>query len=213
MTTSGTRTPSSSGAVRLPDFDPKPSARFAVEVLTEAGFPYALVGRVALWSLLPDQDVGFTKDVDFAVPRQAAEGVARALARRGITPRPLPIGGWGVREADLRVDFIDRREGGLDSLYLEAIDEAQRSGGRADIGGATVPVVIAEHLVAMKIVAGEDRDESDAVQLLGGLPGIDLARVRDIVRRHGGPGSANRLDALARRAGRADARPTYRNGA
>ncbi|MDY0005013.1 MAG: hypothetical protein RBU30_27185 [Polyangia bacterium] len=212
MSKSGSRNEQRAEPVRLPEFDPKPSARFAVEILTEAGAPYALIGRVAMWSLLPGGNVGFTKDVDFAVPRSAELGILKALAGRGIAPRSLPIGGWAVREPEIRVDFIDRREGGLHTLYEEAIEEAQTAGGRADIGGSTVPVVLPEHLVAMKIVAGEDRDETDAVELLGALPNLDLPRIRAIVAKHGGPGSANRLDALARRAGRPDARPAYRNG-
>jgi hypothetical protein len=199
-------------SVSLPSFDPKPSARWAVEVLAEVGMPYALIGKVAMWALLPVEAQEFTKEVDFAVPRRAAEPLRAAIANRGFAARDLPIGGLAVRSEDLRVDFIDRREGGFDSLYEEAIAEAERSGPRADVGGASVPVVTAEHLLAMKVVAAEDRDQADAVRLLKALPGLDLGRARAIVLRHGGPVGANLLDALGRRAGRPDARPECRNG-
>jgi hypothetical protein len=197
--------------VTLPAFDPKPSARFGLEILTEAGASFALIGKVAMWAHLPEEQHEFTKDVDFAVPPESIEPIRAALARRQIVPRELPIGGLGVRHGDLRVDFIDRRTGGLDHLYTEAIDDALKHGSEADVGGDTVPVVAPEYLVAMKIAAAEDRDEAHAVQLLHVLSDLDLGRTREILGRLGGPVAANRLDALARRAGRPDARPDYRN--
>jgi hypothetical protein len=198
--------------VRLPDFDPKPSAEFGAEVLREAGLRFALIGRIAIWTHLPEGVGGFTKDVDFAIPLHGVESLRAVLTRRGYTPLPLTIGGLAVRQGDIRVDFIDRREGGLDGLYLEAIEESLRTGHVAEVGSEGIPVVTAEYLVAMKVVAGEDRDEADAVLLLSALTDLDLSRTRSIIAQHGGAGSANRLDALARRAGRADARAEYRNG-
>jgi hypothetical protein len=198
--------------IALPSFDPKPSARFGLEVLTEVGQPFALIGKVAIWAHLPPDLHEFTKDVDFAVPARAIEPIKAALARRGIVPRLLSIGGLAVREGELRVDFIDRHEGGLAALFEEAIADAARRGPLAEVGGGTVPVVGAGYLVALKVVTGEDRDEADAVKLLRRIPSIDLARTRELIQRHGGSSGANRLDALARRAGRPDARPEYRNG-
>lgn len=197
--------------VTLPAFDPAPSARFGRDVLVEVGEPFALIGKVAMWTVLPPEVHDLTKDVDFAVPSRALEPLRAALAGRGIAPKPLSIGGLAVRHDDIRVDFIDRSEGGLAGLFEEAIADAQLHGGRAALGDESVAVVTAEYLVAMKLVTGEDRDEADAVRLLRGIPGLDLRRARDIVLRHGGPAGANRLDALARRAGRPDARPEYRN--
>ena len=69
-----------------------------------------------------------------------------------------------------------------------------------------------EYLLSLKVVAAERQDQDDAVRLMRALPGLDLRQARDIVFRHGGPGSANLLDALARQAGRVDSRPEYRNG-
>jgi hypothetical protein len=195
----------------LPSFDPKDSIRFAHELLTEAGVEFALIGKLAMWVYLPSRAHTITKDADFAVPRSATRRIAARLAARGIRPRPLSIGGLGVRHGDVRVDFIDRREGGLAPLYEEAVRKARgrRAVGRA--GGVRVAVVPVEYLVAMKVVAAEEKDQNDAVELLKTLPRIDLALARDILRRHGGSVAVNLLDALARRAGRPDARPEYRN--
>lgn len=197
----------------LPVFDPNPSAAFGSKLLEAEGVPYALIGRVAMWVLLPGEVQELTKDVDFAVPLRFCEAIRAALVREELTPQALPIGGLAVREGDLRVDFIDRREGGLDALFEEAI-EAARSGGRhvALVAGQRIPVVPAEYLLALKVVAAEPKDQSDAVRLLRELPDLDLRRAREVVFEHGGPGSANLLDVLARQAGRTDARPAYRNG-
>ncbi|MBI5501890.1 MAG: hypothetical protein HY907_16725 [Deltaproteobacteria bacterium] len=153
-----------------------------------------------------------TKDVDFAVPVGAIEPIKAALVRRGIVARPLSSGGLAVREGDIRVGFIDRREGGPAELFEEAIADAGRRGLLAAAGAGGVPVVAADYLVALKVVTGEDKDETDVVKLLRRLPAIGLSRTRGIILRHGGTGSAKRLDALARRAGRPDARPEYRSG-
>ena len=196
----------------LPRFDPNPSARFASELLLGEGVPHALIGRIAMWTLLPSDQHEFTKDVDFAVPLRFSESIRAALARRNITPRELPIGGLAVREGEIKVDFIDRRDGGLNGLFEEAIEAANRFGPRAKVAGAEIPVAPPEYLLALKVVAAERKDQDDALRLLRALPDLDLPRARDVVFRHGGPGSANLLDALARQAGRADARPEYRNG-
>ncbi|MBM4319206.1 MAG: hypothetical protein FJ125_04420 [Deltaproteobacteria bacterium] len=196
----------------LPHFDPRPSAAFGQEILAEVGLPYALIGKVAMWTHQPLEAQEFTKDVDFAVPHQAREPIRAALSRRGLVPRELSIGGLAVRDGDIRVDFIDRSQGGLAPLFEEAIADARTLGGRAAVASGSVPVARAEYLVALKVVTGEDKDEMDAVKLLRLVPSLDLPFTRDVILRHGGPGSANRLDALARRAGRPDARPEYRNG-
>ena len=77
--------------------------------------------------------------------------------------------------------------------------------------GAEIPVVPSEYLVALKVVAAERRDQQDAVRLMRAIKEIDLHRTREILTLHGGPGSANLLDVLAREAGHPDARPEYRN--
>lgn len=197
--------------VELPAFDPTPSAHFACEVLTEAGVPFALIGRVAMWALMPPETHEFTKDVDFAVPASAIEPLKTALSKRGVVPRDLSIGGLAVRKGELRVDFIHRSEGGLDSLFEEAIAQAQKGETRAKVAGIELPVVTPEYLVALKVVSAELRDQQDAISMLRVLPEIDIQRTRRIIFHHGGPGSANLFDTLARQAGRPEARPEYRN--
>jgi hypothetical protein len=60
-------------AAPLPAFDPKPSARFAHELLTEVEARYALIGPLGLWVHLPQEQHEFTKDIDVAVPESAIE--------------------------------------------------------------------------------------------------------------------------------------------
>lgn len=196
----------------LPAFDPNPSARFASALLTELGVPHALIGRIAVWAYLPADQQEFTKDVDFAVPLKDRERIRAALGKSNIVPHDLAIGGLGVREERVKVDFIDRSDGGLSGLFDEAVNAALRQGASIDVLGTRVPLVPAEYLVALKVVAAEEKDRQDAMRLLKALPDLPLKTVRDIVFRHGGPGSANLFDALARQAGRPDARPDYRNG-
>lgn len=197
---------------RLPVFDPNPSAVFASKLLEAEGVPYALIGRVAMWMLLPEDQQELTKDVDFAVPLRCIEAIRDALLRRNMTPLSLPIGGLAIREAEIRIDFIDRREGGLNVLFEEAIESALASDQVVFVSEQRIPVVTVEYLVALKVVAAEPKDQSDAVRLLREISDLDLQRTREIIFQHGGPGSANLLDVLARQAGHVDARPAYRNG-
>ena len=150
--------------------------------------PFALIGRIAMWTLLPSDQHEFTKDVDFAVPLRARASIRAALARRDITPRELPIGGLAVREGEIKVDFIDRSEGGLHNLFEEAIAAAGRSDRRATVSGNSLPVVPPEYLLALEVVAAERKDQDDAIRLLKALPQLELPRAREIVFRQGGPG-------------------------
>lgn len=184
---------------RVEAFDPGPSVAAAQDALDPLGVPYALIGGLALdaWGI-----PRATKDADVAVPVGAAERAAERLVGDGVETRPLRIGGVGLRDAvhGLRIDFIDRR---IDfaRLFAEAIDEARTSGRRVQVGTRQVPLVSLEHLLAMKLVSGEPKDDIDARRLLQ-LERLDYARAREIVARHLGPASANRLDALAREVGR-----------
>ncbi len=197
-------------SVGLPRFDPNPSAQFAIDVLREINTPFALIGRIAIWALLPEEEHEFTKDIDFAVPLRAIEPLRSALIQRGIIPKDLTIGGLGVRSKTIRVDFIDRREGGLNALFEEAIKHALPPGINKATG-LELPVVSPEYLVALKVVAAEEKDQKDAIRIIRALPELDLLRTRAIVFQHGGPGSANLLDVLARQAGHKQARGDYRN--
>jgi hypothetical protein len=184
---------------RVEAFDPAPSVAAAQEALDALGVPYALIGGLALdaWGI-----PRATKDADIAVPVGVAERAAERLQGDDVETRALRIGGVGLRDAarGLRIDFIDRRID-FGRLFAEAIDEARSSGRRVQVGARRVPLVALEHLLAMKLVSGEPKDDIDARRLLQ-LERLDYARAREIVARHLGPASANRLDALAREAGR-----------
>ena len=191
-------------------FDPAPSARFAAGLLAEAKIPYALIGRVAVWSWVPTDQQAFTKDVDLAVRSSDMPRLRSLLARKRLRARPLRIGGLSIEKGDVRLDFIDRSVDGFAPLFDEAVRVARRAGNVADVGGTALPVVPPEYLVAMKMIPATDKDEEDVVRLLRARGDLDYRLARSLVRRHGGAMTANRLDELARRAGRTDAPRSYR---
>ena len=92
-----------------PRFDPKVSAEAGVRILRAAGVPFALAGRVAVWTYVPAEGQAFTKDVDFAVPYGYADAIEEAARERGFESSRLSIGGVGVKKGDISVDFIDRQ--------------------------------------------------------------------------------------------------------
>jgi hypothetical protein len=191
-------------------FDPGPSVAAAVEALSATAAPCALIGGLALdaWGI-----PRATRDVDLAVPVGKAEPAAERIRRAATEVRPLLIGGVAVREPErnLRIDLIDRRFH-FGGLFADAIAEATASRRRARVAGVEVPLVSLEHLLAMKMVSGEPKDESDVRRILQS-DRLDYPAARDLVERHLGPATANRLDALARETGRPEvSRRTYENG-
>jgi len=208
---SGGTAPPSSIVGEVQPFDPGPSVRAAATALEEQGADFALIGGLALdaWGI-----PRATKDADFAVPVGAAEKAAESLRGPSTEVRPLRIGGVGLRDSqrDLRIDLIDRRFH-FAALFQDAIREARASGRKARVGGREVELVSLEYLLAMKLVSGEPKDEIDARRILQ-REALRYGDARSIVEHHLGAASANRLDALAREAGRPEvARPRlYRNG-
>ena len=192
-------------------FDPGPSVAAAAAALREHGADFALIGGLALeaWGI-----PRATKDADFAVPIGTAEQVADALRGPGTEVRPLRIGGVGLRDSQrgLRIDLVDRRVH-FAALFHDAIQEALTSRRKARVGGRDVSLVALEFLLAMKLVSGEPRDEIDVRRILQRAE-LRYSAARDIVERHLGAASANRLDALARDAGRPEVARArlYRNG-
>jgi hypothetical protein len=83
----------------------------------------------------------------------------------------------------------------------------------ARVGEREVSLVSLEYLVAMKLVSGEPKDEIDVRRLLQRQE-LRYQDARAIVEQHLGAASANRLDALAREAGRPEVvrARLYRNG-
>jgi len=192
-------------------FDPGPSVAAAAAALGAQGSGFALIGGLALdaWGI-----PRATKDADFAVPVGVAEKAADMLRGPATEVRPLRIGGVGVRDSErgLRIDLVDRRFH-FAKLFGEAIEEAQASGRKARVGVHVVNLVSLEFLLAMKLVSGKPKDEIDARRILQ-REELRYTEARDIVERHLGTASANRLDALAREAGRPEVARArlYRNG-
>jgi len=186
--------------IRLPHFDPEPSTRVALEILRAAKAPFALAGRVAAWLYLPPDEQAYTKDVDFAIPRDKAEQVAAAARAAGYDPIPLDIGGCCVRDKGVAVDFIHRHPE-LGELFAAAVRAARRSKMRTEVAGHSVPVVPRDYLIAMKIATMEEKDERDAESLILAVPDDEYGKLRSLVRRHLGPVGALRLDVIARRVG------------
>jgi hypothetical protein len=195
---------------RVEPFDPRPSVNAAADALEALGADYALIGGLALdaWGI-----PRATKDADFAVPIGSAEPAADRIKDAEGQVRPLRIGGVGVRNeaAQIRIDLIDRRFY-YGRLYQEAIAEAKASGRRVQVGDRSVPLVSLEHLLAMKLVSGEPKDDVDARRILD-LRALDYRRARAIVEQHLGHATANRLDTWGREVARPEVPPrgTYKD--
>lgn len=192
-------------------FDPSASVRAAVAALSATGAPFALIGGLALeaWGI-----ARATKDADFAVPVGCAEKAADELAAENVERRRLRIGGVAVRDdaRNLRIDFIDRRVH-LAELFRQAIEEASAARRVTAVRELEVPLVSLEHLLAMKMASGEPKDDADVRRILR-LEELDYGKARTIVDEHLGFATANRLDTMARDAGRPEvpARRLYKNG-
>ena len=184
----------------IPSYDPKPAAKLAAKILHDARAPFAIIGRVAMWTYLPPEQQEFTKDLDVAVPAEHIAAVAEAIRSRKLKQIPLSIGGVAIRDGDIRLDFIDRRQH-FAALFREAVEAATRTGKTVTVGRTRMPVVPVEYLVAMKMVSGEPKDDRDARRLLEHAQ-LNYRETRRIVLNHLGPATAQRLDVFAREAGR-----------
>ena len=198
----------------LPTFDPVPSANFGLDVLNRSNAPRALIGKVAMWYWLDDMaDHEYTKDVDFAVPRASLPAILEILRGTEAEVSQLNIGGVNARieNRGIRTDFIDRSSeewGDLQPLYLDAIRAAAA---QEDVFEGA-PVAPPEHIVAMKLAAGTDKDERDAIRLIAKVKDLDIAATRDLVRKFLGPGLLGRFEECLRRAGHPLARRAYSAG-
>lgn len=94
------------------------------------------------------------------------------------------------------------------ALYLDAIRAAEAQDDQFE----GIPVAPPEHLVAMKLAAGTDRDERDAIRLLAKVKDLDVEATRGLVRKFLGPGLLGRLEECLRRAGHPQARRAYSLG-
>jgi len=147
----------------------------------------------------------FTKDADFAVLLNESAKIEKEATTLGANYNYLNIGGIGVREHGINVDFIDRRLSNVDPLFREAIENAT---GEVYVDEIKIPVVSLDYLIAMKMVSGEPKDDNDLKKLLS-LQKADYQNVREIVRKHLGPITAERLDVFAREVGVLPKRKMY----
>ncbi|MBI5509710.1 MAG: hypothetical protein HY903_13230 [Deltaproteobacteria bacterium] len=112
------------------------------------------------------------------------------------------------RAGGINVDFItcNGELGTLSPLFEDAIQAAQRSRKSLTIGGKKLPLVPAEHLVAMKIATMERKDQEDAERLLE-VAKVDIPKLRALVERFLAPLGPARLEVILREIGHPAARP------
>ena len=188
-------------------FDPNPSLRFALRLFLKAGITeFALIGKLAMWAYLEDESQHeFTKDVDFAVFLNESYKIEQQASAQKLNYNHLHIGGIGIREKGINIDCIDRRLHGIDRLFSEAIENAS---GEVYVDENKIPVVALEHLIAMKMVSGEPKDDNDLKKLLC-LENVNYKKARNIVDKYLGPITAERLDVFAREVGVLPKRGAY----
>lgn len=165
--------------VEIPVFDPRPSAAFAVKLLTSAHIPFVLGGRLAVWAWVRDPaEHRFTKDVDVFVPPGFAAAAVLQLRKERFAGEilNLQIGGISAQWKNLKdktqsikIDFIERTNpewGDIGSLVKEAILEADEALRTVKIGSTTLPLVSIDYLILFKLVSGREKDDDDIVDLL-----------------------------------------------
>lgn len=92
------------------------------------------------------------------------------------------------------------------------VEEQTLTRGRAGPQDPVSPVASPEHLVCMKLGAGTDEDERDAVRLIAKVEDVDVSRVRALTRRFLGASAIGWLEECLRRAGHPEARRAYTEG-
>ncbi|MCP4347710.1 MAG: hypothetical protein GY795_19580 [Desulfobacterales bacterium] len=196
---------------RLPEFDPKPSGKFVSEVFRELDISGTLIGRLAVWAWLPNtEDHAWTKDFDVAVSKDSLYRIRKFAAAGNVRITDLSIGGVNVysREKDINVDFIDRSSddfGDFSALFEDAIDEAAEAERTVAVGNEYLPLVSAEHLIAMKMVAHGSKDEEDIRNILRSVS-VDIAKLRYLTGKYLGPLGKSYLEVLLSSVGHEEAR-------
>lgn len=189
----------------LPFFDPKPSGRFAADLLEKTGHNGILIGRLAVWSFLKDtSEHSYTKDLDMAVSGQACLEIRNYLKDKNVMVRNLLIGGINVTDSDdnINIDFIDRSSeewGNYSSLFDEAVNEAVRSNRTIRLDDTkTLYLVSLEYLIIMKLLTMEKKDEEDAKLLLQSAD-PDINGIRSVISNHSDPLVRTRLEIIRTR--------------
>jgi hypothetical protein len=133
----------------------------AVEKAKAEGVDAALVGGFAMRAYGSKR---LTEDIDLAVTKLPS------FARDG---DPISIGGTSVKFEGVEIDFIKRNDE-YKALYSAAISKAKV---HPEFG---VKVVSPEYLVAMKMVAGRQKDELDLYFLLSSVK-MNAALLKQVV--------------------------------
>jgi len=150
--------------------------------LDDRGFRYALVGAFALSAYGLSRA---TQDLDLAVDAEARRdlvslfeslGYETLYCSEGYSNHVHPLSGLG------RVDCVYVGEPTATSLFGSAT--------AAPIFGRTIRVPRPEHLAAMKVLAMKNDprrtfQEMADLQFILGLPGVDVAEIRNHFERHG----------------------------
>jgi predicted nucleotidyltransferase len=155
--------------------------------LERAGCRWALLGGLAVSVRIEPR---FTRDIDLAVAVEsdrAAEGVVRALQGHGYRVQTLIEQEAVARLATIRLIPPGEDEAGVvvDVLFASSGIEPEIAAG-ADplevLPGLVVPVARRGHLVALKLLARDDRtrpqDRVDLVALLRNAAPADLTEAR-----------------------------------
>jgi hypothetical protein len=147
-----------------------------VSLTSKSGVNVALVGGVALQLYGSDR---FTKDVDFV-----GDGEFDGLNDVG----RISLGGWkGFTSKGVRVDVLVSGE--FEGLYENVLAGARYE---PDLG---VKVARAEHIMAMKLVAGRGKDEED-IRIMLRLRQIDLTEARRFIRQNLGQYAVKEFDSF-----------------
>lgn len=157
----------------------------ASRLLGEAGFDYAVVGGLAVSARTEPR---FTRDVDLAVSVSddaSAERLIRHAAQRGYQAFSLVEHDVARRIATVR---LRSQSGILDLLFASSGIEAetvQEAEGMELLPGIRASVARVPHLMALKLLARDDRtrpqDIVDLVRLNEVATATDRARVRELV--------------------------------
>lgn len=186
---------------KLPKFDPDPSGKFAYKILSAANVSGVLIGRLAVWSWLPDISKHvFTKDLDIAIRRDSLPSVVKELNKTNAKVTNLSIGGVNasIEDTAINVDFIDRSDkswGDLSSLFEDAIDEAIQEERFILVGEHELPLVSSEFLTTMKVATGNSKDEQDAENLIQ-YAELDVAKTRELILKYLGSAGIGKFEEI-----------------
>ena len=141
--------------------------------LRECAPQHSLIGGVAV---IHHARRAFTRDIDFLVafaPGQKDTLVAAAAAAAGM--RVERKSDWQLRlhQSDHYADIVDAQV----PLELDAV----RCAVQVTTAAGGVRIATAEHIVALKVLAGRPRDRADILTILDEKPDLDVVKVNELL--------------------------------